>query len=210
MRLVGRVRRNVMAIRLIMSTPIGAARGDRIPVVAFLAAWALAPTADATITTLNASADSRVESAGPARNFGRETLKSAWSKSPTSVSMDATSIVAGRTGVVSVMVDAVHSGGAQLRNGELGSTGPKLDVVTTAPSGCNRVTSLAAARREIAAGRDACLANGAYSGALTLSTSARSQVRLSAAHRGQAKVSGLVTLNRHTAIDGLDLTNSSD
>jgi Right handed beta helix region len=83
-------------------------------------------------------------------------------------------------------------------------------TLTVGQPGCNRVTSLAAARSEIAAGRDACLADGAYSGALTLSTSASSQVRLSAEHRGQAQISGLVTLNRHTAIDGLNVTNSSD
>jgi hypothetical protein len=349
---------------------------------ALLAALALAPAAAATTTTLDATADSRVESAYPNYNYGRYNLKAqlgairsylkfdlsslpaetitqatlrvapisssspglesfavddsdwtedeitwnnqpgpnggsvgqtgAWSDGPAWVSMDVTSIVAGRTGAVSMMVEAADAGvRTVLKSRHWGETGPKLDVVTAsrspalsvAPSsfsftgvaggddpvpeslrvsnagggtlsytvsddadwlsesptsgtgpggisvtvstaglaagtyaatimvdggdaegspatipvtltvtavGCNRVASLAAAGSEIAAGRDACLADGTYSGPLTLSTSATSRVTLSAEHEGRAQISGLVALNSHTAIDGLDLTNSSD
>jgi hypothetical protein len=349
---------------------------------ALLAALALAPAAAATTTTLDATADSRVESAYPNYNYGRYNLKAqlgairsylkfdlsslpaetitqatlrvapisssspglesfavddsdwtedeitwnnqpgpngwsvgqtgAWSDGPAWVSMDVTSIVAGRTGGVSMMVEAADAGVRMvLKSRDWGETGPKLDVVTasrspalsvapsslsftgvaggddpvpeslrvsnagggtlsytvsddadwlsesptsgTAPggisvtvstaglaagtyaatitvdggdaeglpatipvtltvtaAGCNRVASLAAAQIEIAAGRDACLADGTYSGPLTLSTSATSRVTLSAEHEGRAQISGLVALNSHTAIDGLNLTNSSD
>jgi hypothetical protein len=358
--------------------------GDVIRITIWLAAVStalvLAPAAGAATTTLDATADSRVETAKPKSNFGGDTLKAqlggirsyirfnlsglpageiraatlrvtpitgsspglkpfavaseswteagitwnnapgpvgsgggqtgSWSGRPAWVSMDVTSIVAGKTGDVSMIVEAAGSGDAtQFTNREYGA-GPKLDVVTepttspalsvspsslsfaggasgnpaskslsvsnagggtltytvgddadwlsesptsgTAPgsvsvtastaglaagthtatitvdggtaqgspatipvtltvtAGCNRMTSLAAAQSEIAAGRDACLADGTYSGALTLSTSAASRVTLSAERQGMARVSGLVTLNSHTAIDGLDLTNASD
>jgi hypothetical protein len=349
---------------------------------ALLAALALAPAAAAATTTLDATADSRVESAYPNSNYGRYSLRAqlgairsyikfnlstlpdetitqatlrvapisssspglesfavtdsywtedeitwnnqpgpsggsidqigAWSDGPAWVSMDVTSIVAGRTGDVSMMVGAVDASGPTVfKSRHWGATGPKLDVVTAPRSpalsvtpsslsftgvaggddpvpellrvsnagggtlsytvsddadwlsesptsgtglggisvaastaglsagshaatitvdggdaewspatipvvltvsapGCNRVASLAAAQSEIAAGRDACLADGTYSGPLTLSTSATSRVTLSAAHEGQAQISGLAALNSHTGIDGLDLTNSSD
>jgi Right handed beta helix region len=251
---------------------------------ALLAVLALAPAAAATTTTLDATADSRVEAAHPSYNYGPFNLKAqqgairsylrfnlstlpaepitqatlrvapisgssqglesfavedsdwtedeitwnnqpgprgepvgrtgAWSAGPDWVSMDVTSIVAGGTGDVSMLVEAVDAGGpALLKSRHWGRTGPKLDIVTapTLPSpGCNRVAGLAAAQSEIAAGRDACLADGTYSGPLTLSTSATSRVTLSAEHEGQAQISGLVTLNDHTAIDGLDLTSPSD
>jgi hypothetical protein len=58
-----------------------------------------------------------------------------WSDTPAWVSMDVTSIVAGKRGDVSMVVEAVDSSGPTLfKNREWGSTGPKLDVVTT-PSG---------------------------------------------------------------------------
>ena len=88
------------------------------------------------------------------------------------------------------------------------ATIPVTLMVSTPP--CNRVASLAAAQSEIQAGRDACLADGAYSSPVKLSTSAGSRVTLSAEHPGRAQISGSVTLNSHTAIDGLDLTSSSD
>ena len=349
-----------------------------IGLAAVFAALALAPAAGAVTTTMNATADSRVQSAQPDSNYGAYNLKAqlgeirsylkfnlsslpaetvtqatlrvapisdsstglesfavddvdwtepeitwnnqpgpigsfvgqtgGWSDTPAWVSMDVTSIVAGKTGDVSMIVEAVDtSGPTWFKNREWGAAGPKLDVVTTpelsvSPSslsfagvaggddpvpeslsvsssggetlsysvsddadwlsespasgsapdsvsitastaglsagtysatvtvdggaaqgspatipvtltvraGCNRVTSLVAAESELAAGRDACLADGTYSGALTLSTSAASRVTLSAEHPGLAQVSGLVRLNSHTAIDGLDLTNSGD
>ena len=88
------------------------------------------------------------------------------------------------------------------------ATIPVTLMVSTPP--CNRVASLAAAQSEIQAGRDACLADGAYSSPVKLSTSAGSRVTLSAEHPGRAQISGSVTLYSHTAIDGLDLTSSSD
>ena len=349
---------------------------------AVLAALALAPAAAATTTTLDAIADSRVESAYPDHNYGRYNLKAqlgairsylrfnlsslpaetitqatlrvapisssspglesfavsdvpwtedeitwndqpgpggesvgrteAWSDWRAWVSMDVTSIVAGRTGDVSMVVEAVDAGAPTVfKSRHWGAAGPKLDVVTaprspalsvspaslsftgvaggddpvpkslsvsnagggtlsyavsddadwlsespasgTGPGsvsvtastaglsagtyaatitvdggdaegppvaipvtltvsaqGCNRVASLAAAQSEVAAGRDACLADGTYGGPLTLSTSAGSRVTLSAEHEGRAQLSGPVALNSHTAIDGLDLTSSSD
>jgi hypothetical protein len=83
-------------------------------------------------------------------------------------------------------------------------------TLTVGAPRCNPVASLAAAQSEIRAGRDACLADGAYGGPLTLSTSAGSRVTLSAEHPGRALISGPVTLNGHTAIDGLDLTSTGD
>ena len=55
--------------------------------------------------------------------------------------------------------------------------GPPVAIpvtLTVSAQACNRVASLAAAQSEIAAGRDACLADGIYGGPLTLSTSAGS------------------------------------
>jgi Right handed beta helix region len=247
-----------------------------------LAVLALAPGAAATTTTLDATADSRVESANPNQNFGRYRLKAqlgairsyvrfdlstlsaetisratlriapissasagleafavtdshwtedeitwnnqpgpggesvdrtgAWTDGPAWVSMDVTTIVAGETGDVSMMVEAVDAGAATVfKSRNWVGTGPKLDVVTTpAPPECNRVTSLAAAHGEVEAGRDACLADGTYDGPLTLSTSSTSRVTLSAEHEGQARISGLVALESHTAINGLDLTSPGD
>jgi hypothetical protein len=149
---------------------------------------------------------------GPAgQSVGRT---GAWSDGPAWVSMDVTPIITSRTGDVSMVVEAVDTSAPTVfKSRHWGDTGPKLDVVTVpgspAPS-CNRVASLAAAQSEVAAGRDACLADGTYSGPLILSTLATSRVTLSAEHEGQARISGLVALTSRTAIDGLDLTSSTD
>src|SRR4051794_13895962 len=67
---------------------------------------------------------------GPIGSFVGQT--GGWSDTPAWVSMDVTSIVAGKTGDVSMIVEAVDSSGPTLfKNREWGSTGPKLDVVTT-------------------------------------------------------------------------------
>lgn len=130
------------------------------------------------------------------------------SESPTSgTAPDRVSVTASTAGLSAgtyTATIAVDGGNAQ------GSPHSIPVTLTVSPPTCNRVTSLAAAESEVAAGRDACLADGTYSGALTLSTSAASRVTLSAEHTGLVHVSGLVTLNSHTAVDGLDLTDSSD
>jgi hypothetical protein len=173
---------------------------------AVVAALAFAPAAEAVTTTLNATADSRVQAAQPDSNYGAYNLKAqlgeirsylkfdlsslpagtvtqatlrvapisssstglesfavadvdwtepeitwsnqpgpigssigqtgGWSDTPAWVSMDVSSIVAGKTGDVSIIVEAVDSSGPTLfKNREWGSTGPKLDVVTTPSAG---------------------------------------------------------------------------
>jgi hypothetical protein len=183
---------------------------------AVLAALAFAPAAGAVTTTLNATADSRVQAAQPDYNYGAFNLKAqlgeirsylkfdlsslpagtvtqatlrvapisdsstglesfavadvdwtepeitwsnqpgpigsfvgqtgGWSDTPAWVSMDVTSIVAGKTGDVSMVVEAVDSSGPTLfKNREWGSTGPKLDVVTTPSAGLSVSPSSAGA-----------------------------------------------------------------
>jgi Right handed beta helix region len=86
-------------------------------------------------------------------------------------------------------------------------------TATPTSSTCMSVASLSAAQSAIASGHNACLADGNYSGNLTLrapSGWSSSRLTLSAQHPLAAHITGLVTLNSHTAVSGLDLTASGD
>jgi hypothetical protein len=84
---------------------------------------------------------------------------------------------------------------------------------TASGSACTSVSSLSAARSAVAAGHNACLVDGSYSGGLTLSAPAgwsAAPLTVSAVHPLAAHVSGTITLDSHTGISGLDVTSSSD
>jgi len=180
-RVLGVDRRPTTVLEVALTKPVTTG------VAALLAALALAPAAAAAATTLGAAADSGVESALPDDEVGPD-----WPARP----------------LMDVMPESLSVSTADGANAD-GSPATIPVALTVSAPGCSRVASLAAAQSEVRAGRDACLADGAYSGAVKLSTSAASRVTLSAEHPGGARISGLVTLDSHTAIDGLDLTSSA-